>query len=200
MRRNAVSLLVMAGLFVLILTLGFFQSAQGAEFVADMVMKSPQGTFTGKVWVKGNKMRQEMNMMGMKHISIIRNDKKLVWNLMPQQRAYMEMAARPGQNFTTEEELKEQGRLKYLGTEKVSGYKCKKYRLIPKDPSAPESVMWIANKLKYPIKVVSSGPMGEMEIILKNIKRKKVSDSLFEVPAGYEKMTMPMMMPGMRGQ
>jgi hypothetical protein len=45
----------------------------------------------------------------------------------------------------------------------------------------------------------SSGPMS-MEY--KNIQEKEIPDSLFKIPAGYQKMSMPMMpkMPGMHKQ
>ncbi len=172
--------------------------AQGAEFVADMVMSGPQGKYTGKIWVKGDKVRQEMQMMGMRQISIIRQDKKVVWNLMPQQMAYMEMPLRPEQSLASEKDLDKAGAKKYLGKEKVGGFTCKKYQVIPEDPPGIKHVVWIATELDYPIKVQTEMNTGTIVMELKNIKKKKIPDSIFQIPEGYEKMNMPMMMPGMQ--
>jgi hypothetical protein len=46
------------------------------------------------------------------------------------------------------------------------------------------------------------GSSGPMSMEYKNIQEKKLPDSLFKIPAGYQKMSMPSMpnMPGMPKQ
>ncbi len=173
----------------------------GAEFVADVVQHIPAGTMTGKVYVKGKNYRQEMTMMGMKHITIYREDKDVAWVLMPAQMTYMEMKGESIKSAAfSGKELEEIADKKYLGEEKVNGYKCKKYRYVYHDKSMGTVTQWVAKKLDYPIKIVMESPVsGKTTIEYKNIKQKKLSNSLFVVPKEYEKMNMPMM-PGMGRQ
>ncbi|MCD6297231.1 MAG: DUF4412 domain-containing protein, partial [Deltaproteobacteria bacterium] len=102
----------------------------------------------------------------------------------------------------TPEDMEKMGDKKYLGEEKVNGYKCKKYRYTSSDPSVGTTTMWISKKLNFPIKTEMKGSSGPMSMEYKNIEEKKLPDSLFNIPAGYQKMSMPSMpkMPGMPKQ
>ena len=194
-RTRQSSRLLAVGLILFILT-AFATTAVAAEFVADMIQTTPMGEFTGKVYVKGKNTRRETTMMGQKQIMITRGEERATYILMPQQMSYMEMRWRKkdeAMNASSIEDLKKKGKIKYLGKEKISGYTCKKYKYIPDDPSGSPMMFWVSNKLDYPIKMEFSSPQGKMSVIYKNIKRKKISDSLFEVPSDYQKITMPMM-------
>ena len=109
------------------------------EFIADMIEKTSLGEFSGKVYVKGKNIRREITMMGQKHIMICQGEKRVTYILMPQQMVYMEMKwsrKDEAKNCSSIEELKRSGKIKYLGVERVSGFRCKKYRYMPNDPSA----------------------------------------------------------------
>jgi len=200
MLKKLTSRLMLFVVSLFIIGLGIAGSGNAAEFSADMIQKSPMGNTNGKVFVKGENLRQEMNMGGQNQIMIFQKDKGVVWILMPGQRMYMEMAAGGQQNMATPtpEEMEKMGDKKYLGEEKVNGYKCKKYRYTSNDPSVGNTTMWISKKLNFPIKTEMEGSSGPMSMKYKNIQKKKVPDSLFKIPAGYQKMSMPNM-PGMPG-
>jgi outer membrane lipoprotein-sorting protein len=57
---------------------------------------------------------------------------------------------------------------------------------------------WFSKKLNFPIKMEMDGPSGHVTTEYKNIKENGLSSSLFEIPAGYQKMPMPAM-PSMEG-
>ena len=195
-------MLLIVSLFII--GLGIAVSGNAAEFSADMIQKSPMGNSEGKVFVKGEKFRQEMNIGGEKQIMIFQKDKGVVWVLMPEQRMYMEMTAGGHQDMAppTPEEMENMAEKKYLGQEKINGYKCKKYIFTPRDPSVGTTTMWISNKLNIPIKTEMKSSAGPISMEYKNMQEKKIPDSLFTLPAGYRKMSMPMMpkMPGMPKQ
>jgi hypothetical protein len=65
--------------------------AQAAEFSATMITKTGGMEIPGKIYVKGDKVRNEIQASGHNIINILRPDKKLVWIIMPQQKALMEM-------------------------------------------------------------------------------------------------------------
>lgn len=192
------------GVSLFIIGLGIAVSGNAAEFSADMIQKSPMGNTNGKVFVKGENLRQEMNMGGQNQIMIFQKDKGVVWILMPGQKMYMEMAAGGEQSMAppTLEEMEKMGDKKYLGEEKVNGYKCKKFSYTSNDPSVGTTTMWISKKLNFPIKTEMEGSSGPMSMEYKNIQEKKLPESLFKIPAGYQKMSMPSMpnIPGMPKQ
>ena len=204
MLKKLISRLMLFIISFLIIGLGLAAPSHAAEFSADMIQKSSMGNTQGKVFVKGQNYRQEMAMGGQKQIMILQKDKGTVWVLMPQLKMYMEMTAGGQQDMAppTPEEMEKMGDKKYLGEEKINGYKCKKYRYTPNDPTISTATMWISKKLNFPIKTEMEGSSGPMSMEYKNIQEKKIADSLFTLPAGYKKMSMPAMpnMPGMPKQ
>jgi len=204
MLKKLTSRLMLFIVSLFIIGLGIAGSGNAAEFSADMIQKSPMGNTNGKVFVKGENLRQEMTMGGQNQIMIFQKDKGVVWVLMPDLKMYMEMPAGGQQNMAppTPEEMEKIGDKKDLGEEKVNGYKCKKYRYTSNDPSVGNTTMWISKKLNFPIKTEMDGSSGPMSMEYKNIQEKKLPDSLFKIPAGYQKMSMPSMpnMPGMPKQ
>ena len=67
------ALVIVAVIFVL------SGSSIAAEFSADLLLKQGGETMTGKVYVKGDKTRQEFVQQGQKQITIVRPDKGLQW-------------------------------------------------------------------------------------------------------------------------
>jgi outer membrane lipoprotein-sorting protein len=169
--------------------------SSAAEFSADMIHKTGEQTVKGKVYVKENKIRQEAVQDGEKGVVIIRMDKGLVWNLMPEEKMYMEMPSMGdvANDPEYEKKLEEMAEKKYLGKEKVAGYACKKYKYIYRDKSMGTLTQWFSEKLNYPIKTELSGQQGGVEMLIEytNIKEQKLPDSLFEIPSGYTKMSIP---------
>jgi hypothetical protein len=169
--------------------------AQAAEFSASMITKAGGMEIPGKVYVKGDKMRNEIQAQGQTIINIMRPDKKVVWIIMPQQKAYMEMpiTQETQQKMMTLTE-KQKAKMKKVGTETIEGYTCNKYETTM-DLQGKSTTMytWIATDLGMPIKVVSQD--GSFSTEFKDIKPGEMADSLFEAPQGYQKMKMPFAMP-----
>jgi hypothetical protein len=169
--------------------------AQAAEFSATMITKAGGHEIPGKVFIKGDKMRNEIQAGGQSVINIMRPDKKLVWIIMPQQKAYMEMpiTQETQQKMMTLTE-KQKAKMKKVGTETIDGYTCDKYETTMDHQGKSMKVYtWIATDLGVPIKIVSEDGSFAMEY--KDIKTGGVADSLFEAPQGYQKMKMPFAMP-----
>ncbi len=201
MLENSMSRLYLFVAIFIMAVLALPVSGNAADFSADMVQTSSMGTIKGKAFFKGSNFRQEMNFQGRKQVTIFRKDKGVVWVLMPEQMMYMEMpsGSQPNMAPVDPDELEKMGTKKYLGKEKVNGYMCAKHLYTPNDPSLGTATYWISETLHFPIKIESDGPSGHMVMEYRNIDEKTVSDALFEIPSGYQKMSMPMM-PGMSGQ
>ena len=174
------------------------------DFSAD-VSQSMGGMKTGgKVYVSGQKMRQEVAMAATKQIVIVRGDKGLVYMLQPAARQYMKMQGVKGElgmnNSKAMDELRKSATQKRLGRENVSGYSCDKSLFTFKDKKRGTLTLWSATKLGgHPIKTEMKTSRGGVFMEYKNIKEGRQSASLFELPAGYKPMKMPAGMPGMPG-
>jgi outer membrane lipoprotein-sorting protein len=195
---------VLSILTILFISIVFIESGVAAEFTADMIQKTQAASFKSQVFVKGEMIRNEMDMKGTQQVSISRLDKGVVWVLMPGQ-MYMEMPLSAGGEdslLTDQKKLEEVATKEDLGKEKVNGYACDKYRFTFNDKSMGTMTQWFSKKLNFPIKSVMMGSQGEISTEYKNINEQKLADSLFEVPAGYNKMQMQGMpkMPGAMNQ
>ncbi|MCJ7538959.1 MAG: DUF4412 domain-containing protein [Desulfobacterales bacterium] len=192
------------GLFVAILLITVMVlsvSGNAADITADMIHTSPMGSFKGKMFLTGDNLRQELNIGGEKQITIFRKDKGVAWILMPGQMMYMEMSAGSQKNMVPvdPDELEKMGKKKFIGKEKVNGQMCSKYHYTFNDPSIGTATYWISEELNFPVKMEMDGPSGHMVMEYRNIQEKTTPDSFFNIPSGYQKMSMPMM-PGMQNQ
>lgn len=186
------------------------------DYQADQIMhvKSSDGQMNmkGKIYHSGKKERREHTVQGHHGIMILRMDKQLTWMLIPEQKMYMEHSlAEPTSeknrkdasvDWTTAQDVQ----MKKLGTETVGGFACTKYQVTVKerDGSTGGGTLWLTNEHNIAIKMKgtshSGGEAVEMDMELKNLKIGKVDAGLFEIPAGYSKMTMPQMPMGMPGK
>ena len=181
---------------ILLIGIIFSPLLQATDFCADMETKAKNGQVMvlGKMCVKGEKSRHEMNQGGRTMIMISRPDKHVAWSLMPQSKQCMEVPLDPddmgNQPENWNRDLKKEG--KFLGKETVNGIECKKYEL---NEDHSKVTYWISAKDNIPVRIISD----EMEVNYKNIRTDNVSDKLFEIPAGYRKLNIPNipgMMPG----
>jgi hypothetical protein len=172
---------------------------QAAEFTANVITKAGGKEIPGKVYVKGQKARHEIKLAGQPNIQILRPDKNLLWVVMPQQKAYVEMPltqeAQEEMFFTLTE--KQKARMKKVGTETVDNYACDKYETtMSHQGKDAKFYLWFANELGAPIKIASQD--GSFSSESKDIKIGEVSDALFEPPQGYNKLNMPLPRPPMK--
>jgi outer membrane lipoprotein-sorting protein len=175
-------------------------AAGAAEFSAVMVTQAGGQEMQGKIYVKGDKMRQERTGGGMEHIIIYDKNAKAMWMITPAQKMYMEMPITDKTRDQMAEAAKDIATKKLIGSETVNGYAADKYETTVKTGDGEMThFVWIAKKLGIPIKMES--PDGSFRMEYRDIKEGGVSDDLFRVPEGYQKMTMPGGMGGgMRGR
>jgi outer membrane lipoprotein-sorting protein len=190
---------------VCILTVLFACAAFSAEYTADMVTTGPQGNTEGKLYVKGNLFRQDMTMEGQEQSIIINEETGKTLILMHAQKMYMELPDMTGDdaqetekyNADSAEELlkanQDMATAEDLGKETINGIPCRIFKVTYKENLRGESTLWISRELKTPIKIITSTPMGDTTLEMKNIKQGGVSESLFSAPEDYKKMELPEM-------
>lgn len=194
MRNGKISVLVIG---LAIFSFLLVSLALAAEYSAVVVTKSQGHQMQGKIYVKGANIRRDFSTPQGDSISIVRGDKKVMWMLMPGQKMYMEM---PFSRETLSKALnlpENKASMKLLGTEKIAGYETDKYESSVNTGKGPAKVtLWMAKKLGAPVRMENADKSFTQEY--RDIKEGEVSDQLFDIPAGYKKMSMPAGMPMMK--
>lgn len=167
-----------------------------------MKFSAPNGMAgVGKLFFAGDKVRMEMSAMGHQSVIITDMPHKLAYVVMPEQHMYMQMsmeaqgahkgpdwhmynAANPCANIPNTTCQK-------IGTETVNGRMCTKWKFAGHDAGTNRTV-WI-DQTGMPIKTVADDGTA---VEITDIKPGPQSPSLFEVPAGYQKLDMGNMMKG----
>ena len=168
------------------------------DYSADNTMETEQGTtIKFHVYHSPGKYRQEMGgREGM--VSIIRRDKKVLWQLMPGN-MYMEMSldrpdAHDPQNMDVQQTV--------VGEETVNGIKTTKYKTIAtmKDGKKFGGFFWVTKDhitVKMDLLYKEGDKKSRMMSELTNLKIEKQDPKLFEIPPGYAKNDMGGLMGGM---
>jgi hypothetical protein len=184
---KAIGKLLACGWVLLVLTVP--ATAWGAQFTALLLVKDGHKTMPGKLYVLDGKMRQDFIDEEGQTITIVRPDKKVVWVIIPQERAYMEMPLKirwPGQ-FIQIPPTAIGKRL--VGHDRVSGYEVDKYEVaVPSRAGLEKQTFWLAPKLGLPIKMECRRRHFCLEYT--NIKEGRVPARLFNLPPGLHKTTL----------
>jgi outer membrane lipoprotein-sorting protein len=170
-----------------------------SEFSADLQMKSPEmgETVKGKIYFAGKKTRMDMNAQGHQSRIITDSQAQKSYIVMPEQQMYMEhdLAQMAGHRDNMPD-LKPRdlanpcaGTADYscakVGSETVNGRSCDKWRFTAKKKGVSNMTVWIDQKSMVPIRSASD---DGSQFDMLNFKEEHQDPSLFEIPAGYQKM------------
>jgi len=178
--------------------------AFAAEFSATLVRSGGgEEAGTSTVYLKGDLRREEVKEDDGEGVMIYRPDKGVVWTLMPDEKMYMEVPLQPGMSgaYDDMKSLDAAATPKVLGKETLNGFECEKRRYIQSNLARGSITVWYSPKLGYPVKIHIKTDDKDTEMVMeyKDIKTGKIPASKFDVPADYQKMSIPGMAPGMPG-
>jgi outer membrane lipoprotein-sorting protein len=175
-------------LFLLPMLLILGSSAAAAQFSARMMIKDGDKVMPGKIYQQDGKLRQEFNDEIGRTVTIVRPDKKVVWVILPLERAYLEMPLNrklPGQFIQIPGNAVGK---RQVGKERVNGYEAEKYQFsVWSRRNLEKQTVWVSTKLGTPVKMVCDQRHFSMEY--KDIREGVQSAYLFEVPTGYKKLS-----------
>lgn len=156
------------------------------DFSSDVVVRHQQtGIQQGRMFVSGEKMRMEATDM----IIITRTDKKIAWMLMPSQKIYIEQPINP--NMIVTDKFPDETERRLIGQEIINERETDKYLVSVKNSSGIEKIyQWICKTTGIPLKTAAIDDSWSMEF--KDLKTGKQEASLFELPQGYNKISMQM--------
>lgn len=165
------------------------KAGMAQEFSATVINKAGGRTMTSKIFMKTGKFRMENKMAGGTY-SIVRQDLNKMWTVMPASKSYMEFsevkdqaAQMPG------EKVKGEVSRKKIGSETIDGHPTTKYEVTAKmGDKTVTTHQWWATDISFPIKTAAVD--GRWSVTYSDIKIGGQPDSLFELPAGYKRMTL----------
>ena len=147
--------------------------------------------------------RREMVMGrgGEKILMIMREDKKVAWTLMPADKMYIETNINQANSSTSPDASKYKMEHTVIGPDTINGISTTKSKVVMTGPKGEkmDGFMWLSkDNIMVKIDATASDKNKKTRFMteLSNLKIGKQDAKLFEIPAGYEKMSMP----GMPGQ
>lgn len=197
MYRQLFSWLAVTAASLLLTVPAFAGPGISAEYSAEEVVETAEGISKTKVYSTPTMERREMSEGGQQMIAITRHDKKVVWNLMPEEKMYMEMPI--GQSASNKDEKTDLAAYKIeqtpMGQETINGIVMNKGKMIMtgKDGSKMGGFMWTTKEgiiAKLDALSVEQGKKDRFKLEAQNLKIGKQPANLFEIPKGFEKMDM----------
>lgn len=172
-----------------------------AEYSADTVIETAEMSMKGRVYYTPTRERREMvvGSGGDKMITITRQDKKVIWMLMPAEKMYMETKNTESKAKDDLSDYKIEQTV--VGPDKVNGVSVTKSKIIMTGAKGEKmgGFMWTTKEnitVKIDAIAIDKKQKHRYKTELTNLKVGKQDPKLFEVPAGYEKMSIPgMFMP-----
>jgi len=172
---------------------------QAAEFSADLIRADEDNDKeTSRVYVKGDLRREDIMDEGeVEGWVIYRPDKGVMWHVSPDDDMYVEVPLDIGGDDIVEQVNRLEGSttMKALGMEKLHGFDCEKTQYKYHEGGQGGVMVWYSKALDYPIRIVQQDLAGNamQTVEIKNVDQAAVPASMFDIPAGYEKMTIPTM-------
>jgi hypothetical protein len=167
------------------------------EYSADYVLETADGAMRGRLNGAPGLERREDLVEGSTMVSIRRDDKKVMWMLMPSERMYMEMKFGQMEGGKSRAPSPEEYKTEFTeaGREEVNGMMTTKSKVIMTgaDGSKMGGFWWTTDDgllVKMDVISVAKGEKVRMKRELTNVKIGPQPKDLFEIPAGYQSMSM----------
>ncbi|NOT22804.1 MAG: DUF4412 domain-containing protein [Nitrospiraceae bacterium] len=204
MLRRLCALIALATLFAATPVWAAQMSRPQVEYSADSMIQSEEGTIQQRIYVTPAKERKEMlTDAGDGAVQIFRFDSKVMWQLMPSEKMYMEhsMAGKsqgkdPSQ-WTYEDTV--------MGEETLNGMRVTKYKTIATSSDGKKygGFSWRTREgisIKQDLLYKEGNDKKRMLTELTNVQIGRQDSKLFEIPEGFTKFDMGAMMSGAMGR
>ncbi len=171
----------------ILLTAVFSLPALAVIYYGNYATVAGTNTFAGKVFISdGQKMKTET----MQYQMITRGDKKVSWVLLPIENTFsVKPISLNSSSIMSMKIIGEIGREK-VGSELVNTIECEKYLVTCKIGKKNVSMyQWISTDYPFPIKAATIDGTWSIELSQLQITTNQ-TDSIFEIPAGFKKVSM----------
>ena len=157
-----------------------------AAYSATRTLRAGGHEISGPLHYDGGKERFEMSLEGQQQVMIRREDRNLLYVVMPQMGMGMEMQIGSREAMPSAGDYADM-QPETLGRETVAGEEATKYRVVVDGATVH---IWASDD-GIPLRMDGEGPEGSFTMELSDLQRGPQPADLFEVPAGIQLMTMP---------
>lgn len=206
MLRRLCTVIVLAGVFAPPLLLAAQLNRPQVEYSADETMQTEEGTIEQHVFVTPAKERKEMlTGSGDGVVQIFRFDNKVMLQLMPSEKMYMEHSF---EKAAAQNKGKDMSQWDFeetvMGEEVLNDMKVTKYKTIATSTDGKKygGFSWRTREgitVKQDLLYKEGNEKKRMMTELKNVKVGRQDPQLFEAPKDFTKFDMAGMMGGMMG-
>lgn len=208
------SLMVAAAAALVVLPAGATAQGSFEGVVTFQVSAGPGDQQIVRYSAKGDRVRMDISAQGMDMFTLFNRATKTMDVVIPMRQMYMERSVEDAQAMA--DSAAASAKIDWTGTkETIAGYECEHANIT--DEQGQTTDVCLAKGLgtfaqmgggmggrgrggmgggweghigqEFPLKVTQG---GSVEMIVTNIEKKSLDDSLFAIPNGYQKMDMPM--------
>ena len=203
MSRQLCAVIVLAGVFVSTPLWAAQLSRPQVEYSADSTVQTEEMTMEQRVYYTPAKERREtLTGSGDGAVQIFRYDSKVMWQLMPSEKMYMEHQM--GQNKGNDPSQWDYVET-VMGEEVMNGVKVTKYKTIATSTDGKKygGFSWRTKEgisIKSDLLYKEGNEKKRMMTELKNLKISRQDPQLFDVPKDFTKFDMAGMMGGSMGR
>ncbi len=166
-------------------------AASFSSLKCDMLTdSSATGKAEGKLFIKGDKSRIEMNVSGMNTITIVSAQNAYMYIPAQNMAMKMDVSGAKGQVPSVGDYKND---CQYIGEDQVDGQPCGIYRC---SKGGKPVTMWVMKDLDFPLKVESPGSTTHYSNIEINAD---LEDGLFSLPEGVQFQDVSGIMPSLQG-
>jgi hypothetical protein len=159
-----------------------------SDHSVEMVTQTAGQTISTVMYKSKDKTRVETKANGMESVSIMREDLKKMYMLMPAQKMYMEMDLNPAAAAADMTTPKGDMKWEKLGSETINTVACDKYKVTTTYEGKTNEMIYYIDAQGRPARTEMTTGDQKMVVDYKNWKEASQDASLFEVPAGFSKM------------
>ncbi len=186
MKRNDIRLRAMALVCVWWASSG--SAGEALEYSAVQHIETVPGPFLNRIYIAGDRERQDASLGGKTVTTIIRRDKGVAWLLIPEQKLYEEVEVANASVTSLPGQLDPQ-RGTRLGEERLDGQRVSKIAM-PMNEGRQVAYAWVSPEglvLKAMIPADEKTGRPEARLRLQNVQFGRQDSALFELPEGYRR-------------
>ncbi len=187
--QHSILSVVRIGILFCIALSSYCVSSPASEFKAILYESMGDITRTGNIYVKGPLYQMEQTFRGEQFLILVDQKDCRTKVFSVGNKEYIDIAcddrlSLKNDPFQALKRMIDSSEVESLGLETVNGYECEKSIISYREEKV--ATQWVSPKLNFPIKIVNH-ILRDKITELRDIEEGPVDDSLFRVPAGYEK-------------
>ena len=154
------------------------------DFVADQVTQIGDRIYRASLFCREDMWRIEHNNPGSIEVTIVRKDKGLMWLLMARMKQFKTLPLDPNAGLLFQPTLGKEIARDVIGTETLDGHPTTVSQITVRDGQQDiVYYQWWADDMQLPLRVARQD--GAWIVHYKNIKLRRVSSQMFELPLHY---------------